>query len=376
MQPRQRSKCSATVRLSCTVPSSAACISQMRPRGESISSLKTTYDGQLGRQKPQCTQSRRSSRSTGANERRLHARSRPTLYPLDEGATSRTGHRRDREVPEQRRQLRLVRRHESGRVDLRKPERLERRVAECPRVHAGQRHALDDRREHRRDLLALVDRQRPGPEVVLAQHHRRDRRLVRPGATRRRVPGSGRHRAPRPGVPPSGEVACSQPAQYRNASAPASHASTPSGSNAARTRSASGDQARSAGSATNAIPRRAARAGSPARRTASARRALLLPLGGLAPDRSVRALARARRHLSLDRGRAALEEHRDAARRQQVDGARRELRAEQLAPEAARVVGLGHDGRLGGGPRVQPQRHARDQPEPPARAARTSLPRS
>ena len=42
MQPRQRSKCSATVRFSSIVPSRVACISQMRPRGESISSLKTT----------------------------------------------------------------------------------------------------------------------------------------------------------------------------------------------------------------------------------------------------------------------------------------------------------------------------------------------
>src|SRR5581483_7766832 len=65
MQPRQRSKCSTTVRLSATAPSSLASISWIRPRGESISSLQRTYVGQVGRQKPQCTHSRVSSRIIG-----------------------------------------------------------------------------------------------------------------------------------------------------------------------------------------------------------------------------------------------------------------------------------------------------------------------
>jgi hypothetical protein len=42
MQPRQRSKCSATVRFSSTVPSIVAFISQIRPRGESISSCHSS----------------------------------------------------------------------------------------------------------------------------------------------------------------------------------------------------------------------------------------------------------------------------------------------------------------------------------------------
>ena len=42
MQPRQRSKCSATVWFSSSVPSSVAFISQIRPRGESISSCQSS----------------------------------------------------------------------------------------------------------------------------------------------------------------------------------------------------------------------------------------------------------------------------------------------------------------------------------------------
>ena len=64
MQPRQRSKCSTTVRSSAIVPSSRASISWMRPRGESISSRQTTYVGHVGRQNPQWTQSSMCSRIT------------------------------------------------------------------------------------------------------------------------------------------------------------------------------------------------------------------------------------------------------------------------------------------------------------------------
>ena len=64
MQPRQRSKCSTTVRFSAIVPSSRASIRWMRPRGESISSLQSRYVGHVGRQKPQCTQSSTCSRIT------------------------------------------------------------------------------------------------------------------------------------------------------------------------------------------------------------------------------------------------------------------------------------------------------------------------
>ena len=74
MQPRQRSKCSTTVRLSATVPSSRASISWMRPRGESISSFQSRYVGQVGRQKPQWTHSRVSSRITRSGEHRPSGR--------------------------------------------------------------------------------------------------------------------------------------------------------------------------------------------------------------------------------------------------------------------------------------------------------------
>ena len=57
-QPRQRSKCSTTVLLSGTVPSIRPAIRRMRPRGESISSPHRFQVGQVGRQKPQWTQSR------------------------------------------------------------------------------------------------------------------------------------------------------------------------------------------------------------------------------------------------------------------------------------------------------------------------------
>ena len=64
MQPRQRSKCSATVAFSAIVPSRRASIRWIRPRGESISSCQSTYVGQVGRQNPQWTQSEVYSRIT------------------------------------------------------------------------------------------------------------------------------------------------------------------------------------------------------------------------------------------------------------------------------------------------------------------------
>ena len=66
MQPRQRSKCSTTVGLSRSVPWAVFSISWIRPRGESISSLQSTYVGQVGRQKPQWTHARVSSSITRA----------------------------------------------------------------------------------------------------------------------------------------------------------------------------------------------------------------------------------------------------------------------------------------------------------------------
>ena len=72
--------------------------------------------------------------------------------------------------------------------------------------------------------------------------------------------------------------------------------------------------------------------------------------------------------LTVDGGLGTLEEERDPVGREHVDGARRELGAMDLAPRGAQVVGLDDDGRRRRRPRVQPQRDARDQPEPPARA--------
>ena len=107
MQPRQRSKCSATVRFSSTVPSTAACISQMRPRGESISSLKTTYDGQLGRQKPQCTQSRMSAGSMARYAELVTATVRGRLQVARDELRERErlagGRRMERRRPQRRR---------------------------------------------------------------------------------------------------------------------------------------------------------------------------------------------------------------------------------------------------------------------------------
>ncbi len=74
MHPRQRSKCVVTVSLSATVPSRRASIRWMRPRGESISSLQSTKVGQVGRQKPQWTQSAVSSRITRRERRSGRAR--------------------------------------------------------------------------------------------------------------------------------------------------------------------------------------------------------------------------------------------------------------------------------------------------------------
>src|SRR6187549_2109478 len=64
MQPRQRSKCS-TIESDSGSPLSPWLISWIRPRGESISSPHRAYVGQVGRQKPQCTQSETSSGSGG-----------------------------------------------------------------------------------------------------------------------------------------------------------------------------------------------------------------------------------------------------------------------------------------------------------------------
>ena len=64
MQPRQRSKCCATVAFSAIVPSRRASMRWMRPRGESISSRQSTYVGHVGRQNPQWTQSEVYSRIT------------------------------------------------------------------------------------------------------------------------------------------------------------------------------------------------------------------------------------------------------------------------------------------------------------------------
>ena len=59
-QPRQRSKWPTTVSVSSMVPSTMPAIRWMRPRGESISSPQRLQVGQVGRQKPQWTQSETS----------------------------------------------------------------------------------------------------------------------------------------------------------------------------------------------------------------------------------------------------------------------------------------------------------------------------
>src|SRR4051812_50214382 len=56
MQPKQASKC-WTIESVIGAPCSPAFIRSIRPRGESISSPHSVYVGQVGRQKPQCTQS-------------------------------------------------------------------------------------------------------------------------------------------------------------------------------------------------------------------------------------------------------------------------------------------------------------------------------
>ena len=93
-----------------------------------------------------------------------------------------------------------------------------------------------------------------------------------------------------------------------------------------------------------------------------------LSCGALGPDPSSAGVSRAGGRLGRDRLLRPLEQARDPPGGQEVDGARLELRAVDLGPERARVVCLGDDGRLGGGPRMEPERDARDQPEPAARA--------
>ena len=82
MQPRQRSKCWATVAFSAIVPSSRASMRWMRPRGESISSLQSTYVGHVGRQNPQWTQSDVYSRIMRRAPRAGRARARIRLDEL------------------------------------------------------------------------------------------------------------------------------------------------------------------------------------------------------------------------------------------------------------------------------------------------------
>ena len=105
MQPRQRSKCCATVAFSAIVPSSRASIRWMRPRGESISSRQSTYVGHVGRQNPQWTQSDVYSRITRRGLRAGRARRaiaidealpRRLVTPSSPGALGRVGDARRR----------------------------------------------------------------------------------------------------------------------------------------------------------------------------------------------------------------------------------------------------------------------------------------
>jgi hypothetical protein len=64
MQPRQASKWPTIDGLSGS-PDRPCAIRWIRPRGESISSPHSTYVGQVGRQKPQWTQSAISSAEGG-----------------------------------------------------------------------------------------------------------------------------------------------------------------------------------------------------------------------------------------------------------------------------------------------------------------------
>ena len=83
MQPRQRSKCCATVAFSAIVPSRRASMRWMRPRGESISSRQSTYVGHVGRQNPQWTQSDVYSRITQQHAPRVELPADPLDERLD-----------------------------------------------------------------------------------------------------------------------------------------------------------------------------------------------------------------------------------------------------------------------------------------------------
>ena len=154
------------------------------------------------------------------------------------------------------------------------------------------------------------------------------------------------------------------------------HASTPSGSRAARTRSASGGQLVSTSRGTYAVSRRARKGGGgPSRPSngtrppASAWKASSSGQGSASsPPSSARAPAS---WASTPRARA-LEEERELARNVQIGGARRELRQPQLPQQPAPFLRVRrrHHERAGlGRERMEAQAHPRDQAEPPARAA-------
>ena len=222
-----------------------------------------------------------------------------------------------------------------------------------------------------RELRALVLGQRARAQVVLGQHHGPDAASRAPctPARRGRLRPRGDERHHQTGV--AGPQPPSMPVPR------AGHASTPSGSNAARTRSASGDHSRSTGSATNArpAPGRASRHSCHVERHAAAGPLLQRRAPRPTPTASA-ARARARRDLARDRRLAALEEQRDAAGRQQVDGARRRA-ASAAARSRARA---GRRSRRRRSPRppaacAAAARRARSAPSRP-REPEKSLPRS
>src|SRR5205823_3925572 len=110
-----------------------------------------------------------------------------------------------------------------------------------------------------------------------------------------------------------------------------------------------------------------------ARREADDAERSRLPLANLRPDVRPRLLAayelpragELRRH----RGLAALEEHGDAARVEHVERARYELGAPDRGHDAGGLRRLDHERPRRFRHPMQPQRHAGDEPEPPARAA-------
>ena len=91
---------------------------------------------------------------------------------------------------------------------------------------------------------------------------------------------------------------------------------------------------------------RAARAGTPARRTATRAPAARLQLGALLPDAASAALAgRRARTCASTAACAALEEQREAPRRQEVDGARHRAASAAARPRARAGRRLDDDGR-------------------------------